>query len=76
MSKPLQTNKVEFLRVEIRPSLYGPLRGGSYEARFDVAVGVRRYGCVDFVLNEDELRSRFDQIFDSAREMLRMEMMK
>jgi hypothetical protein len=67
-------NKIGFLRIEIKPAEYGS--PGTYQARFDVAIGARRVGCIDHVFSEDELRSRFDQIFDHARESLRLEMLK
>jgi hypothetical protein len=67
-------NRIGFLRIEIMPAVYG--RPGAYQARFDVAVGERRLDCVEYVYDEDELRSRFDQIFDFAREALRREMLK
>lgn len=68
-------NPIRNICVKVRPFVVLGLPPGMKELQIEVTVG-NRISTFNYVLaDDDEMRSRFDQLFDIAREMLRQEIL-
>jgi hypothetical protein len=72
---PRTRNVLGVLRVELRPHVVA-FADGSREFHVDIRVGTMKYESLNYVLSDDEMVSRFDQLFDIAREQLRREILR